>query len=146
MGMLCKLLGHHWKGCQCTRCGQTRNEGHQWVEAEDKCEHTCSICGLTETVPCEWFHCRCERCGAVRDEHHLWLKKSACEQVCRICGMERETHNWKHVDRGVDRCTACGKTRRLSAEEIAKRDEEYALTDEYTDRADDTVDYSPEPD
>lgn len=146
MGLICKLLGHRWEGCHCVRCGETRAEGHQWVEAEGKCEHTCAVCGITETVLCDWFHCRCKRCGTVRDDHHLWLKKSACEQVCRVCGKERETHDWRHVDRGVDRCAACGKTHRLSAEEIARRDEEWAATDDYTEPFDETTDYPSEQD
>lgn len=140
------LIGHRWEGCRCARCGEMRAEGHQWVETEDKCEHTCVVCGVTETVPCEWFHCRCKRCGTQRDEHHLWLKKTACEQVCRICGKERETHDWRHVDRGVDRCAACGKTHRLSAEEIAQRDEEWAATDDYTETFDDATDFPLEQD
>ena len=146
MGWMCKLLGHRWAGCRCARCGETRTEGHRWVEAENRCEHTCEVCGATEVVPCEWFHCQCKRCGAQRDEHHLWLKKSACEQVCRLCGKERETHDWRHVDRGVDRCAVCGKTHRLTAEEIAARDEEWAEADPYVPDADDVADYPPEQD
>ena len=146
MGLICKLFGHHYEGCRCTRCGQTRNEGHQWVEAVDRCEHTCALCGITEQVPCEWYHCRCKRCGLQRDEHHLWLKKSKCEQVCRLCGAERETHDWRHVDRGVDRCATCGETRHLTPEEIARRDEEWEGADAYTDTFDDMTDYPPEPD
>lgn len=133
MGFLCKVIGHRWAGCRCVRCGATRQEGHQWVEAEGRCEHTCSVCGLTEAVPHEWFHCRCKRCGEQRDDHHLWLTKGPCEQVCRICGQERETHDWRHVNRGVDRCAVCGQTYRLSPEEIARRDEEWSATDEFTE-------------
>jgi len=146
VGLLCKLLGHRWDGCRCVRCGQTNDKGHRWVETDGKCERACSVCGRTETVPCTWFHCRCERCGALRDEHHLWLKKTACEQVCRVCGKERETHDWRHADRGLDRCAACGKTHRLSAEEIARRDEEYSSVDDYLETVEDTPDYPPEPD
>ena len=146
MGLICKLLGHRWVNCRCARCGESRDEGHQWVEAEDRCERACSICGKTEIIPHQWFHCRCKRCGEQRDEHHLWLKKSACEQVCRICGKERETHDWRHVDRGVDRCAACGATHHLSAEEIARRDEEWAATDEYAESFEEVEDFPPEQD
>ena len=146
MGFLCKLFGHRYEHCRCTRCGAQRDEGHVWVEAEGKCEHTCEICGKTESVPHDWFHCRCKRCEEQRDEHHLWLKHGKCEQVCRICGEERQTHDWRHADRGLDRCAACGKTHRLTAEEIAKRDEEWSATDEYADEFADLPDEPPEQD
>ena len=146
MGWICKLLGHRWEGCRCARCGATRNEGHRWVEAEGRCEHTCEVCGAVETVPCEWYHCRCKRCGAQRDAHHLWLVKSPCEKVCRICGEEQEKHDWRHVDRGLDRCAACGETHRLTPEEIARRDEAWATTDDSTEGFDDAPDYPPETD
>ena len=146
MSLMCKVLGHRWNGCVCTRCGATREEGHLWVEAENRCEHTCSVCGATETVPHDWFYCQCQRCGQQRDEHHQWLKKTECERVCRLCGKERQQHDWRHVDRGVDRCAACGKTHRLSAEEIARRDEEWAASDEYTQTYEDAPDAPPEQD
>ena len=116
------------------------------MEAENRCEHTCSVCGATETVPHDWFYCQCQRCGQQRDEHHQWLKKTECERVCRLCGKERQQHDWRHVDRGVDRCAACGKTHRLSAEEIARRDEEWASSDEYTQTYEDAPDAPPEQD
>lgn len=146
MGLICKLLGHRFVHCRCVRCGQTRDAQHLWETAEGRCEHTCSVCGKTEAIPHEWYHCRCKRCGKQRDEQHLWLKKTRCEQVCRICGQERETHDWKPVDRGLDRCAACGCTHRLSAEEIQRRDEQWAATDAYAEGFDETADYPPEPD
>lgn len=146
MGLSCKLLGHKYDGCVCIRCGAPHPEGHAWVAAEGRCSRTCTRCGLTEPLPHEWFHCRCKRCGEQRDSHHLWLKKSACERVCRICGLERETHDWRPVDRGVDRCAACGRIHRLSAEEIARRDEEFASADSFQEPFEDAGDYPPEPD
>ena len=146
MNGICKLFGHRWDGCRCSRCGLTRNEGHAWVESAEQCEHTCAVCGVTETVPCTWFHCRCNRCGALRDEHHLWLAKTPCEQVCRVCGKERETHDWRHVDRGVDKCAVCGTLHRLTAEEIARRDEEWASTDDFPERFEDEPDFSADQD
>ena len=146
MGLICKLLGHRYEGCHCVRCGALHPQGHQWVEAEGKCEHTCARCGLTEALPHDWFHCRCKRCGEQRNDHHLWLKKSACEQVCRICGAERETHAWRHVDRGLDRCAVCGRTHRLSAEEIARRDEEWTTADSFEEAYESGDEYPPEQD
>lgn len=146
MGLICKLLGHRFDQCRCSRCGAQRDTGHRWVLADGACKRTCSICGKEETIPHDWFLCRCERCGELRDEHHFWLAKSQCEQVCRICGAERETHAWQHVDRGVDRCAVCGKTHRLTPEEIARRDEEWAEADVYDDPFEEALDYPPEPD
>jgi hypothetical protein len=108
--------------------------------------HTCARCGLTAAVPHEWFHCRCKRCGEQRDNHHLWLKKNACEQVCRVCGAERETHDWRPMDRGVDKCAGCGRTRRLTAAEVARRDEEWASADRFAEPPEDMADYPPEQD
>ena len=146
MNWICKLLGHRWEGCRCARCGQTRDTGHRFAEAEGRCEHTCALCGKTEPVPHTWDHCRCARCGQQRDTHHLWLKKSECEQVCRICGQERDIHDWRHVDRGVDRCAVCGAVHRLTAEEIARRDEEWAAADVPAEEFDGAQDYPPDPD
>jgi hypothetical protein len=39
MGLLCKLLGHKWNGCKCSRCKEVRNEQHTWNASE------CLICG-----------------------------------------------------------------------------------------------------
>lgn len=146
MGLICKLAGHHYEGCACTRCGAPRPEGHDWAMAEGKCERVCQRCGQTEEVPHEWFHCRCKQCGEQRDEQHLWLKKSRCEQVCRVCGKEREKHDWRPLDRGVDKCAVCGCTRRLTAEEVARRDEEWAASDLFEEPAEDIMDFPPEPD
>ncbi len=146
MGLICTLLGHRYEHCRCVRCGHIRDAEHQWEEVEGRCERVCAVCGKREEIPHDWFYCRCKRCGQQRDTHHRWLKKSACEQVCRVCGQERETHDWRHIDRGLDRCAVCGKTHRLSAEEIARRDEQWAATDEYAETFEEAVDYPPEPD
>ena len=125
MSFLCKWIGHRWDGCRCVRCGAQRNEGHRWTQTEGACEQVCSICGRSEPTPCAWNHCVCTRCGQTRDSHHDWMATAPCEEVCRVCGKERDNHDWHGVSRGVDRCAACGKTRRLTAEEIARRDEEW---------------------
>ena len=146
MSWICKLLGHRWRGCRCVRCGRTREQGHRYVEAEDRCEHTCETCGKTEPVPHDWYGCRCARCGEVRNEQHQWLKKTPCERVCKICGQERETHEWRHVDRGLDRCAVCGRTHRLTPEEIARRDEEWASAGADPEGFDGVPDESPDQD
>ena len=53
------------------------------------------------------------------------MATSPCEEICRICGKERESHEYVPAERGVDECRRCGKARRLSAEEIARRDQEW---------------------
>jgi len=30
MALFCRLGLHAWDGCQCTRCGAQRDEGHVW--------------------------------------------------------------------------------------------------------------------
>lgn len=125
MSFWCKLLGHRWEGCTCRRCGAGRDKKHRFEPVEGQCQRQCALCGKVETLPCDWHHCACKRCGALRDAHHDWMYTSECEQVCRVCGREREHHRWQPVDRGIDRCRHCGKVHRLTQLEIAKRDEEW---------------------
>ena len=28
--VMCKIGKHDWNGCKCTRCGEVRNEGHNY--------------------------------------------------------------------------------------------------------------------
>lgn len=92
----------------------------------DECIQRCTICGKTEPAPHQWHHCACTHCGKTRDKQHDWMETSACEEVCRICGKERSSHEYVPEERGVDRCKHCGKLRRLTAEEIAARDEQWS--------------------
>ena len=131
MPFFCRVFGHKWRGCRCERCGQQRDEHHLFEPVEGKCEQVCSLCGKAEALPCEWHHCACVRCGNTRDKHHDWMNTSECEQVCRICGKERSRHSFQPVERGVDRCERCGKTHRLTSEEIALRDEQWS--DDFAD-------------
>lgn len=126
MSFLCRVIGHKWLDCRCERCGAQRDSNHRFELAEGKCEQTCAVCGKTEETPCQWHHCACVHCGNTRDSHHDWIHTTECEQVCRICGKERSRHAYQPLERGVDRCTRCGKTHHLTPEQIAKRDEEWA--------------------
>ncbi len=135
MSMMCKLSGHKWNGCICSRCGEKRDEGHAW----DGC--TCNVCGKTrdaehrfELVPkghLEWDRqrerhilqpkhiFRCERCGKERFEEHEWTGE-ACQTVCRVCGGKaimfgsytREkmgiSHRWSG-NTCKDHCEICGE-------------------------------------
>ena len=60
----CKISGHHWNGCQCIRCGEKRDEGHEYQIVEGKCEQKCTICGKAETLPHQWNGNLCSHCGA----------------------------------------------------------------------------------
>jgi hypothetical protein len=64
------LLGHHWVGCRCERCGALRDRDH------------------------EWAGCRCRRCGLARDQDHDW-ELDGCRLLCQRCGYHGEAvHDW----------------------------------------------------
>ena len=60
---ICKISGHSWHGCKCTRCGEIRDEGHEYNQVEGKCEQKCTICESVETLPHLWDGYKCTRCG-----------------------------------------------------------------------------------
>lgn len=126
MSFWCKVLGHRWEACRCIRCGAERDRNHRFEPMEGKCVQKCTVCEKEQPLSCQWHHCACSRCGNVRDEDHDWMYTTECEQICRICGKEQAEHRYKPVDRGVDRCLNCGKTHKLTAEEISRRDEEWS--------------------
>lgn len=131
MALLCRVLGHKWNGCQCLRCGVQRETGHLLELEEGRCVNVCAVCGKREDAPHQWHHCACAHCGETRDKQHDWIQISPCEQVCRICGKERSLHDDQPQERGIDKCTRCGRLRRLTPEEIAQRDE--AWSDSFSD-------------
>ncbi len=98
MGLSC-ILGHTWSGCKCSKCGRTRDEGHDWSKDCEKC----SKCGRTRDEGHDWSGCKCSKCGKTRDEGHDWSKD--CEK-CSKCGRIRvDWHRWNG-----DQCTRCEKT------------------------------------
>ena len=96
MGILCSLIGHSWRECECARCQTLR---HSW----DGCK--CTRCG--EVRKNEWGHvdwryhawngCVCIRCGQKR-----LTKKSAYANADQWDG----THLWSEKD--CDLCDRCG--------------------------------------
>ena len=89
MGLACKITGHKWNklpdgsdGCTCTRCGERRNEGHDWHFTREREDwifssrhviagrfYVCSVCGHWETERVrqehcthDWDSCRCRLC------------------------------------------------------------------------------------
>ena len=84
MGLICKIAGHKWNGCRCTRCGATRDENH------------------------DWNGCKCRICWKVRDDGHDF---DGCK--CRICGrISSWRHVWGPARDGLETCGYCGKVRR----------------------------------
>ena len=79
------ILGHHWAGCRCERCGALRDRDHDWIG------------------------CRCSRCGLVREEEHDWdpAELAHCRFKCRRCGHHGEVgaHDWLGCV-----CKRCGAT------------------------------------
>lgn len=79
MGLICRILGHKWWHCLCSRCHTKRDQDHDW------------------SVDCE----RCLICGATRSEAHSW---SADCGMCSTCGAHRQgRHQWDG-----DKCAVCG--------------------------------------
>jgi len=82
------LFGHKWNGCKCEKCGKTRDDGHSFLQAEEKCVEICSICGA-------------EREGT----HKYALVQGKDEECCSVCGI---THMLPHRISG-GACELCGK-------------------------------------
>ena len=111
MGLACKITGHKWNGCVCTRCGEHRDTGHDWqlfVEEYTetvwvdkhhvkRCAMKCSICGRTKSAEHDWDGCKCARCGETRNRDHVWGKPEQREGVS-----DARTHHRV-------RCERCGK-------------------------------------
>jgi uncharacterized protein (TIGR02145 family) len=99
MEIKCKLGMHHWDGCQCTICGKTRDDHHDWAK---DCE-TCAKCGKTVESHHDWSHdCeRCHKCGKTRENGHSWAQN--CE-MCSKCGQKR--YDKHQMSNGL--CTVCG--------------------------------------
>jgi hypothetical protein len=113
MNINCKLGFHTWDRCKCTKCGETRDEQHDWTNDCEKClkcgktrennHHwngcKCIKCGKTRDEQHDWNGCKCSKCGNTRDEHHYW---NGCK--CSNCGNTRdEQHSWHDF-----KCTKCG--------------------------------------
>jgi hypothetical protein len=121
MKLQCAFGFHEWKGCRCSRCGKTRNEGHDWSK---DCER-CAKCSTTRSDSHAWAGCKCSNCGKTRDEGHDWSKDcercASCSTTrsgshawagckCSSCGKSRdESHDWT---KDCEKCSRCGKTRR----------------------------------
>lgn len=117
MSLLCAIFGHQWnRGCKCTSCSSTRDEGHAWEGCKCTCcgnirdkghkcgGPNCPTCGKLlsrdEALSHLWAGCKCTSCGASRNEGHSWI---GCK--CAECGSTRdEGHTC-----GSPNCPICGK-------------------------------------
>lgn len=87
---VCLLNGHDWLGCECKRCGATRDQGHKFQPVNGKmgtCVKKCTVCGKTKS------------------EHQYQLIEGKCEQKCLICDKTKEIpHDWSGA-----KCKRCGE-------------------------------------
>ena len=80
MKILCSFGLHAWGGCECSRCGKTRDQEHAWNG------------------------CKCKRCGKTRDTEHDWTSN------CRICSRCNTAGTGTHdFGRDHRRCSKCGQ-------------------------------------
>jgi len=121
------LFGHQWNdSCKCERCGEIRDEMHNWIPVEGKCIENCSVCGEERTIAHKWNGCKCRRCETTRDVGHEWVllnKHKGIEKLCSICKKEvwhNETVNesmckdGEHIFIPIEgkcysKCSICGK-------------------------------------
>lgn len=81
------LFGHKWNGCTCERCGQTRNEGHDFMPVEGACRIKCAVCGKERSIEHAWQGCTCSRCGQTRATGHDYQVTEGSPIVrCAKCG------------------------------------------------------------
>jgi len=111
MSLKCLVGIHEWVGCKCSRCGRTRDEGHDWSKDCEKCTR----CGADRASTHKWEGCKCAQCGQTRDEGHDWSKD--CEKCAKCAKTRRDGHDWS-VDPG--KCGGCGKIR-FSASDTSGR-------------------------
>lgn len=97
------FFGHKWNGCTCSKCGKTRDEGHQWQPVPGRCIEKCAICGTEKPVA-----------------HRFEPVEGKCLEKCSVCGEERPLlHRFVN---GI--CERCGTLRSSlgSAEFVAASD------------------------
>lgn len=147
MNLKCVLGMHEWKGCKCTNCGKTRDEGHDWATDCENCARCgksradshqwstdcekCAKCGKTRAGAHSWSGCKCSKCGKTRDEGHDWGQD--CEK-CHKCGAKRaNVHKWDGCkctvcrqirenghswDASSKKCSRCGQRKPISFEDV----------------------------
>ena len=79
--MKCFFGFHKWRGCKCSKCGNTRDKNHDW------------------TNDCE----KCAECGKVKYRQHDWLKESEDCEKCSRCGKTKPNLNLKFLFEALGR-------------------------------------------
>jgi hypothetical protein len=59
MKLWCVVGFHAWNGCECSRCGKLRDEGHDWTA---DCQE-CAVCHKKRPDAHVWSEDKCSRCG-----------------------------------------------------------------------------------
>jgi len=109
MNITCKLFGHKWNGCQCSKCGNARNEEHQFILLKGVCIEKCDICNKERVIGHKWNGCKCSHCDKFRDSHHSWV---GCK--CTTCSKIRTIqHKWNGC-----KCDMCGKVWAIAIEDL----------------------------
>lgn len=125
------IFGHKWNGCTCERCGEVRNEGHEYTKYAPngkECVGSCK-CGRSmvlqhdyQTVPGKCYDV-CSRCGAEaryvpgHDAHHTFQRvPGQCKLKCAVCGdttsIKWEDHDWQRLPGTcTEKCATCGAER-----------------------------------
>jgi DNA-directed RNA polymerase subunit RPC12/RpoP len=113
MSIICRLFGHRWNGCTCTRCGMNRYSEHSFRPGADPCTEVCEICGSQRETH-RWSgtacHSVCEKCGKTVDSPHRWVWKDD-RIVCTVCGAtkHRLVSTINQCPVSEYRCTVCGR-------------------------------------
>ena len=85
MGLSCAFGFHHWDGCKCAKCNQTKHD---------------------------WHGCRCENCYETK---HDYKSIDCETLRCVNCGntIMVRNHSWWDQDPNGCKCSKCGKTRHV---------------------------------
>jgi len=114
------IFGHKWNGCTCERCGEVRDEGHEYTKYTPngkECVGRCK-CGKQQALEHDWQSqpgsCsrKCARCGKTSAPQHQWQRvEGKCQKRCTICGQTQDLeHDWQRVEgKCVKVCRVCGK-------------------------------------
>ena len=113
------LFGHKWNGCTCERCGQRRDQDHDFTYKfkAKNCLGTCRVCQKTVELPHDFkpvtgkCYMECARChGQTQPNHQYQSEPGSCKNVCSVCGKVVYKHSFVPVP-GTDRtvCSVCGK-------------------------------------
>ena len=100
MAITCKIAGHKWNGCSCSRCGARNPDWtakHSWGAAEPLADP-----GMAGRARKE-HKVTCTGCGEHRHEPHNFEAAPDCIVRCTACGYELVWHDFAD-----GACTRCG--------------------------------------